>query len=280
MQYYPQKAAMTRRRIAQYEEQYQNLLRQQRIGRQQLALAKKTFERDSLIHEQGGVSGKELDASRSTLLQSLMSQENMEASVNNMRIQIAQLKESLLDTEYQDTEKCNGLRSQLRSQFSQLKSELQAWELSYALVSPIEGKITFTRYWSENQNVLAGEEVFTVISTGKHEIIGKALLPIARSGKVRSGQRVNIHLENFPDTEYGMVKGVVKNISLVPARDGQSFSYTLEIALPDGLNTTYNKQLPYLPDMLGQADVITEDISLLERFFLPLKKLFSEFNGS
>jgi HlyD family secretion protein len=48
------------------------------------------------------------------------------------------------------------------------------------------------------------------------------------------------------------------------------------IALPDGLRTTYKKELPYLPDMPATADIITEDISLLERFFLPIKKIWKE----
>ncbi|GHT47636.1 hypothetical protein AGMMS49965_25760 [Bacteroidia bacterium] len=52
--------------------------------------------------------------------------------------------------------------------------------------------------------------------------------------------------------------------------------YTVEISLPDGLLTTYKKELPYLPNMQGQADIITEDISLLERLFLPIKKILKE----
>ena len=36
------------------------------------------------------------------------------------------------------------------------------------------------------------------------------------------------------------------------------------------------KELLYLPNMQGQADIITEDISLLERFISPLKRILSE----
>jgi HlyD family secretion protein len=43
--------------------------------------------------------------------------------------------------------------------------------------------------------------------------------------------------------------------------------------------TTYKKELPYLPNMQGQADIITDDISLLERFILPVKKILSENNS-
>jgi len=107
-------------------------------------------------------------------------------------------------------------------------------------------------------------------------VIGKALLPIARSGKVKVGQKVNIRLENFPDNEFGILRGVVKNISLVPSQTGQTVNYTVEIGLPEGLTTTYKKELPYLQNMRGKAEIITEDISLLERFVLPVKKILSE----
>ena len=152
--------------------------------------------------------------------------------------------------------------------------------MSYVLTSPIDGKITFTRYWVSNQNVQAGEEVFTVIPVMESRLIGKAKLPVARSGKVETGQKVNIRLVNFPDNEFGMLKGVVQNISLVPAVSGGMTYYVVEIALPEGLHTSYKKELPYLPNMQGAADIITENMSLLERFVMPVKQVLKEgFNS-
>jgi len=146
--------------------------------------------------------------------------------------------------------------------------------MSYVLMSPIDGKITFTRYWVSNQNVQGGEEVFTVIPLSESQIIGKAMLPVARSGKVKAGQKVNIRLDNFPDSEFGMLKGVVQNISLVPTASGGMNFYVVEIEIPEGLYTNYKKELHSLPNMSGMADIITEDMSLLERFVMPMKKIF------
>ena len=274
--YYPQKIQMTKERIVQYEAQYRNLLRQQKIGNEQFALAGKQFQRDSLLHQKGLIAHEEYEKSQNVYLQSAMSQENMQSSVNNMRIQIEQLKESLLDTGQQDIEKSNGLQTHLQSLFSQLKTGIEEWELTYVLRAPIDGKITFSKYWTENQNVSSGEEIFTIVPDSLCTIIGKAMLPIARSGKVKIGQKVNILLENFPDNEFGILRGVVKNISLVPSQNGQTANYTVEINLPEGLTTTYKKELPYLQNIQGQADIITEDISLLERFILPMKKVIKE----
>ncbi|MDR3266988.1 MAG: HlyD family secretion protein [Tannerella sp.] len=284
--YFPQKIKMTRERITQYEAQYQNLLGQQKLNSEQFILARKQFRRDSMLYRQGIIATEEYENVQNSYLQSALSQENMRSNIGNMQIQIAQLKESLLDTEHQYTEKSNSLHTQLQSFVSQLKTEIQTWELNYVIMAPVDGKITFTGYWITNQNVNAGEEVFTVIPDNRGlpvlpamtavETIGKALLPIARSGKVKVGQKVNIRLENFPDNEYGILHGIVKNISLVPSQTGQTANYTVEVSLPERLITTYKKALPYLPNMQGQADIVTEDISLLERFVAPIRKILSE----
>jgi len=41
-------------------------------------------------------------------------------------------------------------------------------------------------------------------------------------------------------------------------------------------NSGYKKELPHLPDMQGQADIVTEDISLLERLVAPVRKVLRE----
>jgi len=45
---------------------------------------------------------------------------------------------------------------------------------------------------------------------------------------------------------------------------------------PNGLMTTYGNELPFHQEMYATAEIITEDMRLLERLFMPLKKIFSE----
>ena len=276
LQYYPQKIEITKERISQYEKQYQNLLTQHKIISEQSELAKKQYQRDSLLFAKATISAEEIERARSQYLQSRLTDESMLSSLRNMQIQITQLKELLLDTGQQNIEKFNSLQTQLQSFVSQLKTEIQSWELAYVLIAPINGTITFTGYWIENQNVTAGGTVFTIIPNGAIPMIGKALLPVARSGKVKEGQKVNIRLQNFPENEYGILRGTVQHISLVPVQTGTTAYYSVEISLSNGLITTYKRELPYLSDMQGQADIITEDLSLLGRLVLPIKKILKE----
>ena len=103
--YYSQKSRMTRERIVQYEKQYNSLLNQQQTTEEQFILTQKQYHRDSLLNVKGIIPDEALETAKNAFLQSLMSCENMRSSLNSMQIQIGQLKESLLDTEQQDTEK-------------------------------------------------------------------------------------------------------------------------------------------------------------------------------
>ena len=275
--YHLKKVDLVKVRIVKNEVYYTNMLKQKELSVAQAKIAHQQYARDSLLGVKGLVSKEAVEESYSRYLQSSLSAENMDRSLENLQIQLAQMKESLYDTEYQYLDQRNKLETQLRSLINQLRAEIDAWEINYALITPVDGEITLTQYWTNNQNVTAGNIVFNIVPTNQGEIIGKALLSTERSGKVRKGQKVNIRFSNYPDKEFGIVKGTVKNISLIPVVDGQNVkSYMVDIQLPNGLRTSYDKELPFLPEMEGQADIITEDISLLERFLMPIRKVITE----
>lgn len=124
--------------------------------------------------------------------------------------------------------------------------------------------------WSKNQNVNAGETVFTVVPSQQDIPKGKALLPVQGAGKVKLGQRVNVRINNFPDQEFGYLIGKVESISSIPNAEG---FYVLEIGFPNGMQTHYGKTLPITQQMLGSADIITYDLRLIERFMMPVKQI-------
>lgn len=275
--YHLKKIDLMKDRIVKNETYYKNMLRQQDFSKEQVKISRQQYARDSLLGTKGLLSQEEVENSYKQSLQTFLSAENMNRSLENLQIQITQMHESLYDTEYQYLDKKNTLETQLRSFINQIKTEIETWEMNYVLTTPIDGEVTFTQYWTKNQNVSAGSIVFNVVPHDQGEIIGKALLPTARSGKVKKGQKVNIRFSNYPENEYGIVKGVVDNISLIPAGGAaEQKTYVVDIRLPDKLKTTYNKELFFLPEMEGQADIITEDITLLERFLLPIKKVLTE----
>lgn len=192
------------------------------------------------------------------------------ASLKQFELQLMQGEENLLDLKQQASELESKYQLALRNATEALNAQIKAWERDFLLISPIDGVISQMGVWSENQNVSAGETVFTVNPTQQNIPKGKALLPIQGAGKVKQGQRVNVRINNFPDQEFGYLIGKVESISSVPTAEG---FYVVDIDFPSGMNTNYGKTLPIRQQIQGNADIITENLRLLERFFMPIKKL-------
>ncbi|MDL2326809.1 HlyD family secretion protein, partial [Bacteroidales bacterium OttesenSCG-928-A14] len=142
----------------------------------------------------------------------------------------------------------------------------------YLLVSPCSGIATFTKYWKKNQNVNGGEVLVTIVPKEETQIVGKILLPPQGAGKVKEGQTVNVKFESYPHTEYGMVRVQIRNISLVPIQvNEESKAFLLEVTFPEKLLTNYGKELAFSQEMTGTAEIITEDLRLLDKFINPIK---------
>lgn len=99
-------------------------------------------------------------------------------------------------------------------------------------------------------------------------------MPAQGSGKVVVGQRVVVRLFNFPDQEFGYLEGRVEQISNTPDSNG---IYLVNVRFTNGLVTNYGIQLPNNRQMQGSADIITQDVRLLVRFFNPIKNLLLKY---
>src|SRR5690606_37013806 len=118
----------------------------------------------------------------------------------------------------------------------------------------------------------AGNIVLSVLPEDDIQVMTRIHFPTLNSGKVKPGQRVNIMLENYPYQEFGMVVGEMGDISKVP---NGSF-YRADVRLMNGLTTSYGESLPLTQQATGQAEILTDEVSLLMRFFNPLKAVFDE----
>ena len=135
-------------------------------------------------------------------------------------MQIEQSEETLLDLEKQAFEEQQTQEVNLRNATDQLLGQLAAWEQHYLLRSPVGGKVTFLNVWSVNQYVESGATVFVGAPKEESLPVGTALLPLQGSGKVKAGQRVNLRLNNYPDQEFGYVRGEVRSVSPLPTAEG------------------------------------------------------------
>ncbi|MCE5177634.1 MAG: HlyD family secretion protein [Porphyromonadaceae bacterium] len=270
LNYYQQKIASQKEQLATQKEYYTRVIEQAPVVYEQYQTVKNIFNRDSVLFAKAVISENEYEVSKGSFLQSKQTYLSFNASLKQSDLQLIQREEILLDLQQQASELESKYRLELHNATEALNAQIKAWEHDYLMVSPITGIVSQMGIWSNNQNVSTGETVFTVIPSGQDKPKGKAMLPVQGAGKVSTGQRVNVRINNFPDQEFGYLTGKVSSISSVPTAEG---FYVAEVDFPNGMKTNYNMTLPISRQMQGTADIITEDLRLIERFFMPIKKI-------
>ncbi len=276
LDYYNNKIESTKKQKQDFKVYYNRLWEQRNMKEQELKIAEMQFERDKKLFEQNVYSKSDYEKAEKTYLQEKLSFENIRSTLANTQMQINQLDQQILDLQLQKSKEEQSQVIALEESAQNLNTQIKQWKLRYLIIAPISGNVTFTKIWSENQNVKTGEIVATIIPNEATNIIGKVAIPSAGVGKVKEGQTVNIKLNNFPYMEFGILKGTIRNISLVPIQSENGAIYTAEVELSDSLISNYGKQLKFSQQMTGTAEIITDDLRLLERFFNPLKAIWKK----
>ena len=182
-------------------------------------------------------------------------------------IEFSQIKESVNKLTIQYLQEQQQLLSGLKSAQRELVASIENWQQVYLLISSQAGTVSFNTFWKRNQYVNTGDKVFTIVSHKPGELIGKIKVAATGSGKVAIGQKVNIKVAGYPYMEYGILQAKIANISLISTND----YYTVEVSFPKGLLSTVNKKLKFTGELSGSAEIITENRSLMERIFTPIK---------
>ena len=272
LKYYPQKIASLREQEYMQKVYYDRLWTQRQILENEYQIAYDQFKRDSGLYAREVLSLVDYKNSESALLQKKYAFNGARTDLAQTQKEIIQLQQEIIGAEKDFEDQKRKYQSELIESLNVLKSRLDYWDKAFVLKTPIDGHVTFTNFWSKNQQVKSGEIVFTVVPERESKIIGRVSLPLRGAGKVKPGQLVNIRFDNFPHMEYGIVRGVVKSISLVPSND----NYIAEIEVPQDLKTNYNLRLAFSQEMKGDAEIVTEDLRLIQRFFNPIKSLMKE----
>lgn len=233
-------------------------------------LTKKNYERSQQLFNQGVIAKMELENERIKYLQA-------QQNVKSIMLSISQLEESLNNLNKtksgvainSEKDKIN-YSSQTLQLFEQLRKSLKQWEQNYLIISSTNGTVSFQQFLGENQFVKTDEAILSILPTNKEALVGRMSIPSINSGKVISGQKVLIKLDNYRYQEFGIVEGRVQNISLTPDDNG---NYYVDVILPKGLKTSYNKTLTFDKELKGNAEIVTQDLRLIERFFYQIRKL-------
>lgn len=269
--FYGEKIKQLRQKIITQNKLTLGLSEQKAILLTDFQLTKRKYEVDSLLFKQSVLSKRDLETTQQSYLKERYRLKSFDVEQINVSIQIRELQGQILEFQQKLRDEERQFFQILKDASLRFQAAMAAWEQAYLLKAPTKGKVAFFHFWSNNQVVKAGDEVM-IITPESQKVFAYAKVPQQGFGKVKVGQDVRIQLDGYPFNEFGSVKGSVVSISSI-SRDK---TYFVRFDLPDGLVTNYHKTLSFSQEMEGQANIITEDLRLIERIFYEFRKYIKE----
>lgn len=256
--------------LGEYRARIATLQQQRNLEVTKFDLTKKNYLRSQELFNQGVIAAMELENEKTKFLQAEQNLKNINITLSQMQEAVSNLNKTKSGASINTEKDKITYSSQTLQLFEQLRKSLRQWEQNYLIISSTEGVVSFQQFWGENQFVKPGDIVMSVLPNDKELVVGRMLIPSVNSGKVKPNQKVLVKLDNYRYQEYGIVEGKVQNISLTPDDKG---NYYVDVLLPKGLRTSFGKKLPFDRELKGSAEIVTEDLRLIERFFYQIRKL-------
>lgn len=255
--------------LIQQESRLKLLLEQKDLVNKEIEYKEIELERHKKLFDKRVIPAQEWETKNLEYLQQQKNAKDLDSQITIIRSSLNDLNKNKKTTLLGESKDLLILKRDLILSLNQLKKSILDWELNHVIQNSIDGSITFLQIWEENQNITLGDYAFVVIPENNN-LIGKVKATALNSGKIKEGQVVNIRLENYPDREFGIIEGQVRSTSLIPDHEN---NLLVDIDLPKGLYTTYNKKLPFQQEMSGTANIVTEDLRLIERILYRFRDL-------
>lgn len=261
--YYLRKKNMLLTDMQNIQKQQGIIAKQKNLLQQDLSLSDETFHADESLLKDKIISPLEYRNEKSKLIAKQLSLPQINASIITNESQQNEKRKEIGELENQIIVQKNTFIQALQT----MKSQIQAWDYKYLLKAPVSGTVSFTGFFQENQEIKAGQTLFSVQQENT-SYFAEMLVPQYNFGKVKQGQEVLLKFQAYPFEQYGSVAGKIEYINNTATDSG----YLAKVKLPNELVTSYKKPLQYRNGLFAQADIITENMRLLQRFYYNIAK--------
>ena len=274
--------------IANIKDQIKNYTILRSVAYQQLNTSQKQFSRaqekfksDKVLYKKNVISKMEFYEEEKKLIQVENEVGNYKKASVESSIRITDLQKELAQISIEYNKQRNDFLTSINASLGTIRNAVDNWGRNFEIKSPIDGGLSYLENVAENQFVESGKALFAIIPNNQ-EFIGYLTIQQQGYGKIKVGQKVRIKVDNYPYYEFGQLDGEITSISLIPTDGGSTGNsestnqkqYRVEFKLTKGLKSSYGKTFEYTPEMSGSAEIITEDLRLMERTFNKFKKVF------
>ncbi len=247
------------------------LKKQIRIENEGVKLRTELYDSTLKSFEANATTRDDLLLEKSRMLEQVKKEQSATASLKQSAEQIQETKIAINTKLNNYQEVLSQSQIDFFSVASVLISKIEDWKDKFLLRSNIKGNVVFLKEWRNNQFVMIGDEVATIVPVNeKHLCIGyvnPSSLP-----KLSLGQKIVINFDGYNSYDFGNIEGKLERISTV---SHDSISRVL-ISLPNNLTTTQNKKIQFIHEQKGVGNIIIENKSILVRIFERVYNLFYE----
>lgn len=246
----------------------QNQINQQKsIQEQEFANAQEEYDAYRKLKAKNVVSNNEFKQQENKYLSSKYPlQQTATALLNNNSSYMAKQKEiATLNNTIREEQ------AKFVQALNAMITETNSWLMKYVVFSPLAGSVGYAGILQENQNVAVNQELF-IINPGNTNFFGEVQIPQYNMGKVKVGQRTLVKLRSYPFEEYGVMNGKISYITDVALKDSV-FIAKIDFGKIEQKNP--DNPIVLKPGMQADAEIITKESSLLQRFLRNMTKMMN-----
>jgi len=248
--------------IKQLKEQ---IIFQQSIQQKEYANIEHEYEAYRKLYQKGIVSTSEYKLQENKYLAGKYPLQQSTTALLNNKSSYATKQKEILELDHIILEE----RASFVQSLSNMLTETDGWISKYILSAPVAGKVSYAGIVQENQTVNGNQELFIINPAGT-DFFGEVYIPQYNMGKVKIGQRALIKMRSFPFEQYGLIRGTVSYISDVAFKDSV---FIAKINFDDYEQKDHKILLKN--GMQADAEIITEESTLLQRFLRNFTKMMS-----
>lgn len=241
------------------------IYQQQKVQRLEYANQEEEYKAYQKLYKNKVISRSEFAQQENKYLNSKYPLQQTETALINNAGNYSTKEKELLDLKHTIAEE----RAKFLQALKQCITESDAWILQHVLTAPVAGKLSFAGIVQQNQNVLNNQEIF-IVNPGNSDFFGEVQIPQYNMGKIRKGVRTLVKLRSYPFEQYGMVRGKLTYISDVAYRDSV---FIAKVSFEQFENKDPNRKIVLKNGMQADAEIITEESSLLQRFFRNMTRM-------
>lgn len=260
--------------LLEYKHYYAKLEAQDKLFDKYMASEQLMFRQDSLLFTQSIISAADYETLVRDYIGKQRHKAELDATMTYTQLSIIQTEQQLIDLHIQREKETTEYERTIRHLRQQMLTAIALWKDKYTVIAPMNGLVSLQSAYNEGQYVTSGTIFGIIIPDSNQDIVGHIQVSSSDFCKIKIGQTVNVKLHGFPYMEYGILKGTISYLSSIPQQvktaNGTTTVYNVEVSFPNGMRTTYDKELTIFQFMDGTCEIITKDMRLIEQFVQPI----------